>query len=140
MKTLVLAAAAFAVNIAHAIPIEVWHGSMNMNLAPCSTVEWRNDGPFGTPSPTVVTATQVKEGSISVYVNDVNEWTDQVRRDCEECAFAGVAAATAAALFSWTVGAWPAFQSTFYGCLISRVQAYRIVQDIELRTENRCLW
>lgn len=138
MKKLLVLLTTLIWNVASAVPIEIWNGSMNLNLAPCSTLEWSNDGPFGTPSPTYRTEPQVKHGRIVAMVNDANEWTQQVRQDCEECAIAGVAAATVASLFSYGSGGWPTFQSVFYGCLISRVQAYRVVQTIQLDTWNSC--
>jgi hypothetical protein len=114
---------------ASADEIELWHGWMN--LVPCSEVEWRNDGIFGTPSPTVRTGPQELHGYIKADVD-----TDVVGM-VRDCAITAAATATAVLLLTEGAGGWETFQASFYACLSDRADN---VANLRLETNTVCDW
>ena len=104
------------------------------NITPCSKVEWRNDGLFGTPSPTTVTAEQ------RVYAYAVVETpsVEGIQNDVQQCAVQGTAAAGLTAILASPAGAMPAFQAQFESCLQQRAQRYFSL-SLEL-SEGQCMW
>jgi hypothetical protein len=115
--------------ISHADEIELWHGWMN--LVPCSEVEWRNDGIFGTPSPTVHTADQEFHGYIKADVD-----TDIIGM-VQNCAITAAATTTAVLILTEGAGGWEAFQASFAACMGERAGD---VADLRLETETICDW
>lgn len=104
------------------------------NITPCSTVEWRNDGFLGTPSPTVKTAEQ------RVYAYAVVEAPNLggIQNDIQQCAVQGAAAAGLAAIIASPAGAMPAFSAQFQSCMQQRAQSY-LSLSLEL-SEGQCMW
>lgn len=104
------------------------------NITPCSKVEWRNEGPFNTPSPTLVEAEQ------RVYAYAVVETPTMagIQNDVQQCAVQGAAAAGLTAIIASPAGAMPAFQSQFQSCLQQRAQNY-LSLSLEL-SEGQCMW
>src|SRR5262249_33442840 len=102
-----------------------------MNIQPCSTVEWRNDGLFGLPSPTVRTAAQEAALFLDIDATDFQ----QVQSELSSCAQEGVAAATLAALLTDLPGAAPAFWTAFGSCA-SNINYF----DASLSVETACQW
>lgn len=137
MKLLIAFSTIMLSSTCFALPIQIWNGSMD--ITPCTTVEWRNDGPFGTPIPVVVNQRQLAEASISANINNASEWNAQVQRDCLECAGIAAGAATAAGLITQGAGAWPTFTSTFYECLRYKVASYAVVKSLSIDVGSRCL-
>lgn len=112
---------------------EIWHGWMN--LSPCSSVEWRNEGPLGLPSPTVRSGPQELHGWLSLNVPTEAQLFDMAK----ECAGRGVAAATIAAVLTNWGAAQPAFAAEWNKCLSEKGQS--IASNlVSLRTESRCVW
>ena len=118
--------------------IEIWHGWMN--LTPCSKVEWRNDGPFGTPSPTYVQGPQELHGYIRAnVVSSSEEAISNVKARIVNCGARGAAAAGVTALLTGGPGSWEAFQATFNSC-ISETALSDIVGGYNFSTESKCVW
>lgn len=104
------------------------------NITPCSRVEWRNDGIFGTPSPTLETAEQ----RVSVYavVDAFN--ASSIQNDIQQCAVQGAAAAGLSAIIASPAAAMPAFSAQFESCLQSRAKDYSSLQLGV--SEGQCMW
>jgi len=132
IRTSIIACCAVTSSVAFASEFEVWQGWMN--LTPCSKVEWTNDGIFGTPSPTLRTAAQELHGRILANVPD-----SQGAIDALQCAAQAAAVTTAAAIVTNGAGGWPAFTSTFYGCMKDRAYGH-LVSDLRLETWGQCNW
>jgi hypothetical protein len=112
---------------------EVWHGWMN--LTPCSRVVWRNDGIFGTPSPTAQTAPQELHGYLDLNIPD----EQTIVQVAQNCAQQGVAAAGLAAVLTNWSGAWPAFKAAWDSCIASAPT--QITENtFNLRTDPICKW
>jgi len=135
MKALIVFIA-MTCTFAKAEEVEVWHGWMN--LTPCSTLEWTNDGPFGTPSPTYRSSPQELHTSIVADITTPTELMNQVKNDCIQCGVQGAAAAGAAALASEGVAGWPVFTATFWACLQNRTEHYAAVKSIGWRQNSMC--
>lgn len=104
------------------------------NITPCSTVEWTNDGIFGTSSPTLRLAEQ------RVYAYAVVEalTVAGIQNDVQQCAVQGAVAAGITAIIASPAGAMPAFQAQFESCLKQRAQSYFSL-SLEL-SEGQCMW
>lgn len=87
-----------------------------MDITPCSRVVWRNNGIFGTPSPTVQSAPQ----RVYAYADVNTPSGSQVQNDVQQCAIQGAAAAGLASLATSPAGAMPAFKAAFSACMASR--------------------
>jgi hypothetical protein len=129
---------AAASDSATAEEVEVWHGWMN--LIPCSTVEWRNDGIFGTPSPTVVTGPQELHGHIFADIPNGNDLTTEVQNACIQCGIEAAAVTTAVAILTEGTGGWEAFTATFWDCIQNRTDeaTQNAVQSLRISTETMC--
>lgn len=103
------------------------------NITPCSTVEWRNDGPFGTPSPTLIESEQ----RVYAYAVVETPTVPGIQNDIQQCAVQGAAAAGLAAIIASPAGAMPAFQAQFESCLQQRAQNYFSL-SLEL-SEGQCM-
>ena len=104
------------------------------NITPCSRVVWRNDGIFGTPSPTVETSEQ----RVYAYATIKAPSLPGIQNDVQQCAVQGAAAAGLTAIIASPAGAMPAFQAQFESCLRSRARDYF---GIQLRlSEGQCMW
>ena len=90
------------------------------NITPCSTLEWTNDGIFGTPSPTYRSSPQIVHAYADVSAPSVAN----IQNDVQQCAVQGAAAAGLAAIISSPAGAMPAFQGQFESCMYSRASSY----------------
>lgn len=126
-----------ACTFVNAAEVEVWNGWMN--LAPCSKVEWHNNGIFGTPAPTVRTTAQEFHGRILAHIPDGQGLINEVQNDAMQCAAQAAAVTTAAAIVTDGAGGWPAFTSTFYGCMKGRAAGY-LVDNLRLETWGHCNW
>lgn len=113
--------------------VEVWHGWMN--LPPCTKVEWNNNGIFGTPAPTYREGPQELHGYIDLSIPNEQSLVN-IARSCTEQAVAS--AGIAAVLTNWGA-AWPAFQSSWSGC-ISTAPSQLATSAINFRTEAVCRW
>jgi hypothetical protein len=102
------------------------------NITPCSTVEWRNDGIFGTPSPTYIQTPQ----RVYAYAVVETPTVAGIQNDVQQCAVQGAAAAGLAAIIASPAGAMPAFQAQFESCLQERAQSYFSL-SLEL-SEGQC--
>ncbi len=97
---------------ASAATVQVWSGWMN--LTPCSRVEWRNNGPFGLPSPTVRTGPQELHGSITIEVpTTTGQALAAIERKARTCGATAAAAAGVSALLTSGSAGPPAFTSRF---------------------------
>ncbi len=104
------------------------------NITPCSRVVWRNNGIFGTPSPTVQTAEQ----RVYAYATVSAPTLPGIQNDIQQCAVQGAAAAGLTAIIASPAAAMPAFQAQFEACLQSRAKDYF---SLQLRlSEGRCMW
>lgn len=127
-----------AVASAHAEKMEVWHGWMN--LTPCQKLEWRNDGIFGTPSPTYVDGPQELHAWIYADVTtSVSDLQSKVLDAGKSCAVQGAAAAGVTALVTNGPGAWEAFTSTFWSCM-QRDPISQYVANVSYKTDSFCKW
>jgi hypothetical protein len=102
------------------------------DIVPCSTVEWRNDGVFGLPSPTVYTSPQ----RLIAYATIDAASVSGIQNDIQQCAVQGAAAATLAAILASPGSAMPAFQAQFEMCFRDRARNYI---SLALSTETRCM-
>jgi hypothetical protein len=125
-----LAASLFSQAGAETTRVELGWG----NITPCSKVEWRNDGIFGTPSPTVVTAEQ----RVHAYAVVETPTVAGIQNDIQQCAVQGAAAAGLAAILASPAGAMPAFQAQFDSCIQERAQSY-LSLSLEV-SEGECMW
>ncbi len=121
-----------------AAEVEVWHGWMN--LVPCTTVEWRNDGIFHTPSPTVITRPQELHGHIYADIPDEDELTAEVQNACIQCGIQAAAVTTAIAILTEGAGGWEAFTAAFWNCVQNRADdaVQQAIQSIRIATESFC--
>lgn len=98
-------------------------------------VEWTNDGPFGTPSPTL----RCRDGWNEAYAEFCAEEVtlNEVWNDVEQCAVVGAAAAGVAAIFASPSAALPAFKTAFYACLKAKVAEKADSVHVDLAVEHR---
>lgn len=135
---LMLSALLCSSSVVSASTIEIWHGWMN--LAPCSKVEWRNDGLFGTPSPTYIEAPQELHGWVRADVTDTtSDLINAITSVATNCAAQGATAAGTVALITGGPGAWETFVSTFKSCIANTSVARYIIQ-FRLDTDSQCNW
>jgi len=104
------------------------------NITPCSTVEWTNDGIFGTPSPTL----RLAEQRVYAYAVVEAPTVAGIQNDIQQCAVQGAVAAGLTAIIASPAGAMPAFQAQFESCLKQRAQSYFSL-SLEL-SEGQCMW
>lgn len=119
-------------SVAFAEPMDVQLGWGN--ITPCSEVEWRNDGPFGLPSPTLRTAEQ----RVYVYATVEAPNAASIQNDIQQCAVQGAAAAGMSAIIASPAAAMPAFAGQFESCLTSRAESY---SSLSLKvSDGQCMW
>jgi len=123
-----LAACNLAMAESHQIPLG-WG-----NITPCTRTIWRNDGPFGLPSPTVESADQ----RVSAYAVIDAPTLPGIQNDVQQCAVQGAAAATLAAILASPGGATPAFQAQFESCMRERASEYFSL-SLQL-SDGECQW
>lgn len=124
-------------SLAYSTEIEVWHGWMNIH--PCSRVEWRNDGIFGTPSPTVEWGAQEVHGYATLQVpTGSDEFLQRTAEIAQQCGVRGAAAAGAAALLTGGPGSWETFSGVFQSCMTEVGVADYI--EPGFRTDSQCVW
>ena len=104
------------------------------NITPCSRVVWRNDGIFGTPSPT----TEFADQRVYAYAVVEAPSVGSIQNDIQQCAVQGAAAAGLTAIIASPAGAMPAFQAQFESCLQSRAEQYFSLR-LEV-SEGECMW
>lgn len=138
VKALTIAVLSLVAGSALADQVQVWSGWMN--IVPCTTVEWNNDGLFGTPSPTLRTAPQELAGSISVDVSAPQELLNQVTNDVTDCGLEAAAVTTAEAILTSGAGGWESFTTTFSTCLSTRAESFQYVGEIHLDVDTKCDW
>lgn len=90
--------------------VQVWTGWMNEDN--CRTVEWKNDGPLGLPSPHYHETPQ----ELHVYVNADIPDDQTVINVAMSCGQTAAAAAGVTALLTNPSAAWPAFEAAFAAC------------------------
>lgn len=93
-------------------------GSMN---GPRETkVEWRNDGPFGLPSPTLY----CRDSLYAAYAElcGPEDILNDLWGDVQNCAAVGAAAATLAAIFASPGAATATFEVAFKECLKNKIE------------------
>ncbi len=133
-----IAALAISALPASAKTIELWHGWMNLDE--CRKVEWRNDGLFGTPSPTYISGPQELHGRIKAdLTSNGDELIGRVQQVATNCAIQGAAASGATALITGGPGAWEAFSGTFQACIANTSIAQYLIQ-FRLETDSFCRW
>lgn len=86
-----------------------------------SKLEWTNDGPFGTPTPTMRCRNGWHEAFAEFCAEDVT--LDELWVDIQQCATVGAGAAGLASIFASPGAAVPAFQAAFETCLKAKVAA-----------------
>ncbi|WP_156369719.1 MULTISPECIES: hypothetical protein [Enterobacter] len=119
-----------APDIAHAERVDLGWG----NITPCSRVIWRNDGIFGTPSPTLETAEQ----RVHAYAEVDAPSIPGIQNDIQQCAVQGAAAATLTAIITSPAGAMPAFQAQFESCMQQRARQYFTI-SLGV-SDGECMW
>ena len=84
-------------------------------------VEWTNDGPFGTPSPTL----RCRDSRYTAYAElcGPDDILNSLWGDVQNCAGVAAGAATLAAIFASPAAATAAFEAAFKGCLTVKVGA-----------------
>lgn len=130
IPTITIFASISNVVYANSIKVQLGWG----NITPCTRTVWRNDGIFGTPSPTVESAEQ------RVYAYAIVDAPNMgsVQNDIQQCALQGAAAAGVAAIISSPAGAMPAFQAQFESCIRSRAINYL---GLQLGVSaGQCMW
>jgi len=82
-------------------------------------LEWTNDGPFGTPSPTL----RCRDSLYVAYAElcGPDDIINTLWGDVQQCVQTGLAAAGLATIFSSPAGATTAFETAFKGCLAAKV-------------------
>jgi hypothetical protein len=120
--------------------VEIWHGWMN--LLPCTKVDWRNDGIFGTPSPTYVEAPQEFHGYIYADIPNGQDITAELQNDCIQCGVQAAAVTTVIAILTEGAGGWEAFSAAFWECLQNRADeaTQHAVDSLRLATDTHCEW
>jgi hypothetical protein len=103
-----------------------------MNLDQCRTVEWRNDGFLGTPSPTY----HESEQRAYVKLKYENFTGDQLVNEIKYCGEQGLGAATIAAIIANINAAAPTFYAVFQQCMGN---LYSRVSNLQLSWESECL-
>lgn len=88
------------------------------NIDNCRTLEWRNDGIFGTPSPTY------RESEQRVYAFALIDapTLPGIQNDIQQCAVQGAAAAGLSTIILTPAAAYPSFQAAFGACMSQRSQ------------------
>jgi hypothetical protein len=84
-----------------------------------SKVEWTNDGPFGTPSPTL----RCRDSLYVAYAElcGPDDILDALWGDVQNCAGVAAGAATLATIFASPGAATAAFETAFKGCLATKI-------------------
>jgi hypothetical protein len=82
-------------------------------------VEWRNEPPFGIPSPTLYCRDSVYAAYAELCGPD--DIIDTMWSDVQTCAGVAASAATLAAIFASPAAALPAFETAFKACLAAKV-------------------
>lgn len=84
-------------------------------------LEWTNDGPFGTPSPTL----RCRDSYYSAYAEfcGPEDILNDLWGDVQQCAVGAAAAATLASIFASPGAATPGFAATFKACMYAKVGA-----------------
>ena len=84
-----------------------------------SKVVWRNNGPFGTPSPTVYCRDTIYTAYAELCGPD--DIIDTLQEYVNDCIKVGLAAATLTTIFASPGAATPAFEAAFKGCLSAKI-------------------
>lgn len=90
------------------------------NITPCSTLEWRNEPPFGIPVPTYRTSPQIVHAYADVSAPSVAN----IQNDVQQCAVQGAAAAGIAVIITSPAAAMPVFKGQFDSCMQGRTASY----------------
>ena len=82
-------------------------------------LEWTNDGPFGTPSPTL----RCRDTIYTAYAElcGPDEILDTLWADVQTCIMAALAASALTTIFASPAAATPAFEASFKGCLTAKI-------------------
>ncbi len=113
---------------AHAQDVELgW-----MNIDRCRTVEWRNDGIFGTPSPTY----HDSEQRMYATLHYTSITAESVGNYVASCAAQAAGAAGITALISDGAAAGPVFYEYLENCL---GDTYYKIANLSISFDSRCM-
>ena len=117
----------------HALEIELGH----FDLAPCTKVEWRNDGPFGLSSPAVKSGPQ--RITVRAIIDGPNLDLDSRKQRVRECAAVASSAVGIPLAAANPSASNELFRASLLRCLDERKYPDEI-RLVALKTESRCKW
>ena len=82
-------------------------------------VEWRNDGPFGIPIPTLYCRDTIYTAYAELCGPD--DIIDTLQEDVKNCINVALGAAALTSIFASPGAATPAFEAAFKGCLTAKI-------------------
>ena len=123
-----------ALNVQATPPTDEWVEIGWLDVPPCSRVLWRNDGPFGLPSPTLQWGRQ----KMTVFASYARASLAAAKSDITDCLVEAGKVATWAAIVTSPAAALPSFVAAFDAALAQKNVPARLIKIPKLKVESQC--